>query len=92
MNDNRTKLNKLLLNPDIDKIIVENKDRLTRFGFNYLEILLKEKNIELIVVNKADDKDDDLMKDFVSIITSFCGRIYGRRNSKQKKDKIINIL
>jgi predicted site-specific integrase-resolvase len=40
MNDNRKTLNKILTNQDNKVIIVENKDRLTRFGFNYIRNLL----------------------------------------------------
>jgi predicted site-specific integrase-resolvase len=80
------------MNDNINTIIVENKDRLTRFGFNYLEILLNKKDVNIIVVNKSYNKDEDLMKDFISIVTSFCGRIYGKRKSKQRKEKIIDVL
>ncbi len=35
--DNRKKLNQLLQDKNYNKLIVEHKDRLTRFGFNYNE-------------------------------------------------------
>ena len=92
INDNRSKLNKILVQYDYDTIIVEHKDRLTRFGFNYLEILLKECGKKIEVVNNADDGKDDLMQDFVSIITSFCARIYGLRRSKRRTESIIKEL
>ncbi len=94
MNDDRPLLNKILLDDNIDIIIVENKDRLTRFGFNYLKILLEKNNKEIIVVNKSncDGSDTELMKDFVSLVTSFCGRIYGKRRCLSKKEKIVKIL
>ncbi len=34
------------------------------------------------------DTDDDLVNDFVSIITSMAARIYGRRNSRSKAERI----
>src|SRR5437660_10704817 len=37
MNDTRPKLLKLLTDPQIGKIVVEHRDRLTRFGFIYIE-------------------------------------------------------
>lgn len=87
MNDDRKILWKMLnTNPDI--ILVENKDRLTRFGFNYLERLLIKLNTKIIVTNSIDDDKQDLMQDFISIITSFCCRLYGLRRSKNKTDKI----
>ena len=94
MNDDRPKLNKLLIDDEIDMLIIENKDRLTRFGFNYIKLLLEKNNKEIIIVNESntDSSDEDLMNDFISIITSFCGRIYGKRRASSKKNKIINIL
>lgn len=72
-------------------IIVEHKDRLTRFGFNYIETLLNTKNKEIVVINHLED-DNDLLEDLVSVITSFCARIYGQRRSKRKTEKIIQEL
>ena len=83
LNDNRSKLN-YLLEKELNKfeiLLVEHKDRLTRFGFNYIDILLKSHN-----------KKEDLIQDFVSIITSFCARIYGQRRSKRKTEKLIKEL
>ena len=80
MNDSRTQLVKVL-GYDIKYLIVENKDRLTRFGFNYLKVLFGRLGTEIIVINSTCDDKEDLMKDLISIITSFCGRIYGLRRS-----------
>lgn len=35
---------------------------------------------------------EDLVADFVSIITSFCARIYGQRRTKKKTEKLIELL
>lgn len=67
------------------RIIVENKDRLTRFGFNYIERL---GNFEIIVVNDGDSGEDDLKKDLISVITSFCCRLYGMRRGHAKAKMI----
>ena len=91
LNDNRKKLLKILQEDDYDVIIVEHKDRLTRFGFNYIETLLNTKNKEIVVINHLED-DNDLLEDLVSVITSFCARIYGQRRSKRKTEKIIQEL
>lgn len=92
LNDNRPKLNKLLENLDFTKIIVEHKDRLTRFGFNYIQTLLKNKNIEIEVINRSDNNEENLIEDFVSVITSFCARIYGKHRSKRKTEELIKSL
>ena len=88
MNDNRSKLIELLTKNDWDILIVENKDRLTRFGFNYIETLLKKMGKSIIVINKTDDDKEDLMKDLISIIYSFSARMYGLRRKKNKQEII----
>ena len=92
LNDNRPKLLQLLADPEIDIILVEHKDRLTRFGFNYIETLLKIQNRKIEIINNIEDNKDDLIQDFVSIITSFCARIYGQRRSKRTTEKLIKEL
>jgi len=94
MNDSRGQLMKLLEQP-IGTIIVENKDRLTRFGYNYLDKLYTKLGGKIIIVNSDEKIDkDDLMKDLTSVITSFCCKLYGLRGGYHKarsiKDKIDN--
>ena len=92
VNDNRKKLSQLLKDKNYNKIIVEHKDRLTRFGFNYIQILFNQLGKEIEVVNETKNDKEDLMQDFISIITSFCARLYGLRRSKRKTEKIIKEL
>lgn len=92
INDKRPKLQDLLENQDFTKIIVEHKDRLTRLGFNYLDVLLKVLGKEIEVINTAENDESDIIQDFTSIITSFCARIYGNRRSKRKTEKLIEEL
>lgn len=87
MNDNRTILNKILQRNDWDVLLVENKDRLTRFGFNYIKTLLETQGKKILVVNNTDDNKEDLMKDLVSVIYSFSARMYGLRRKKKPKRK-----
>ena len=92
VNDNRQKLQKILSEGKATKIVVEHKDRLTRFGFNYLTTLLKKQGCHIEIVNEAGNDKDDLMQDLISIITSMCARYYGLRRSKRKTEKIIKEL
>lgn len=66
------------------KIIIENRDRLTRFGFNYIERLLKLLGCSIEVVSQSDDTEQDLVKDLISLMTSFCGRLNGIRSMENK--------
>ena len=89
LNDNRKKLRKLLLNKLVSRIVIEHKDRLTRFGFNYIKILWDG---ELIIINEVIEDKKDLMQDFISLVTSFTARLYGRRGSRRAAEKLIKEL
>jgi len=95
MNDNRRELNKLFdeLKDKKCTIIVENKDRLTRFGFNYIKRYVEQMGSKINIIHVNDDDQTDLIKDLVSVITSFCCRLYGLRRGANKareiKDNII---
>jgi predicted site-specific integrase-resolvase len=89
VNDTRPKLLNLLTDPSVSVIVVEHKDRLTRFGYNYLEQLLKMQDRRIEVINLAENGKEDLIQDFVSIVTSFCARLYGQRRSKRKTERLI---
>ena len=93
LNDSRPKLMELFNGKkNIQRIVVEHKDRLTRFGFNYILALAEAKGIEIVVANVTENPKDDLMSDFVSVITSFCARMYGQRRGKAKKEKVMEVL
>ncbi len=83
MNDNRPKLSDLL---DIDniRIVCLHKDRLTRFGFKYIEKCIKSRGGEIVIINAECNDESDLLKDFIAIITSFCCRLYGARRGQRK--------
>ena len=92
LNDSRPKLEKLITDKNIDIIIVEHKDRFARFGINYIEKLLEMQGRSIEVINLQSNDRDDLMQDFVSIITSFTARLYGLRRNKRKTEQIIKQL
>jgi putative resolvase len=92
LNDSRKKLLNILQSRKATKIVVEHKDRLTRFGFNFINELCKSFGCEIIIINPADNDKQDLIQDFTSIITSFCAKIYGQRRAKRNTEKIISNL
>lgn len=92
LNDNRKKLIDLFNDKTVDVIIVEHKDRLTHFGFNYIKTLLAMQNRKIEVVNQVIDEREDLITDFTSIITSFCARVYGQRRTKRETEQLIKEL
>ncbi len=87
LNDQRPKLMKLLLDASIGTIVIEHRDRLTRFGFNYIDQLLGMQGRKIEVIYPS-ETENNLGDDFVAVITSMAARIYGKRNSKRRADQI----
>lgn len=92
LNDKRPKLEKILKKDNYDILLIEHKDRLTRFGFNYIEVLLSKSQQRVEVINYIQEDKEDLINDLVSIITSVCARIYGQRRTKRKTEDLIKEL
>ena len=87
LNDSRPKFLKLLADPTIGTIIVEHRDRSTRFGWTYITTLMEAQGRRMEAVF-PDETKADLLNDFVSIITSMAARIYGRPGSKRRAERI----
>lgn len=92
MNDTRPKLESILLDNSITVIVVEHRDKLARFGLNYIIKMLAQNNRKIEIVNPQSNDRDDLMQDFVSIITSFTARLYGQHRTKKNTEKLIKEL
>ena len=93
VNDHRKKLEKLLRKSDgWDILVVEHKDRLTRFGFHYIDTLLCQRGKRVEVVNLADNDKEDLVQDLVAVIYSFSARMYGLRRSKRRTERLLACL
>jgi putative resolvase len=88
LNGHRAKIMRLLSDPGVQTIIVEHRDRLARFGCEYIEAALAACGRKLIVVDQTEMKDD-LVEDMVDVLTSFCARLYGRRAAKQRAAKAL---
>jgi putative resolvase len=92
VNDSRQKFLALLTDPKVDTIVVEHQDRATRFGFRYVEVLLKQAGRSIEVANLAENDHEDLLQDLSSIVYSLCARLYGQRRAKRTQQLIGNIL
>jgi len=89
VNDSRPKFLALLEDQSIRFIMIEHKDRATRFGFRYIETLLRGQGRSIEVVNHAENGTEDLLADLRQIIDSFCARLYRQRRAKRKTEKIV---
>ena len=92
LNDKRPKLESILLDRTINLIVCEHSDRLARFGLHYIQKLLELDGRKIEIVNPQLNEKEDLMQDFVSIITSFTARLYGHRRTKRQTEKLIKEL
>lgn len=88
VNDTRRKLTALLKDDSWGTLIVEHKDRLTRFGFNWFKLFIQAQGRELVVINETSSDRADLVADFVAIIYSFSARLYGQRRSKRAQQLV----
>jgi len=81
------KLFNYVVNRQVDVVVIAYRDRLTRFGFEYLEHFFKQYGVEIEVVFGEEPKDayQELVEDLIEIVTSFAGRLYGMRSNKKKK-------
>jgi excisionase family DNA binding protein len=90
LNEDRRGLRKLIemaKRREIQAIVVAHRDRLTRFGFEYLKTLFNTLGVDVYVVFQEEPKNyvQELVEDFLEIVTSFASRIYGKRSMKYKE-------
>jgi putative resolvase len=83
MNGRRPRLRRLLADPTVAMIVVEHRDRLARFGVEYLEAALGAQARRLVVLDPG-ETSDDLVSDMIEVLTSFCARLYGRRGARNR--------
>ena len=88
LNGRRRKLLEALSDKAVGTILVEHRDRLCRFGFEYLEAALGARGARIVVAEQG-ELDDDLVRDVMEVLTSFCARLYGRRSAKRRAAKAL---
>ena len=73
----------------INTVIIEYKDILARFGVDLFKEFLSSFDTELMIVNATDsDYKQEIIDDMIAIIIHFSSRLYGKRNGKNKANKI----
>ena len=77
----------LICSNEIERIVINYKDRLIRYGYEIIEEVCKHHNVSIEVINHTDDKtyEEELVEDVLSIITVFSSRLYGSRSHKTKR-------
>ena len=96
MNFDRKEFNQMLdmvFNNKIKLIVIENKDRLVRFGFDLLVNICKKHDCEIMIANDITEKnfEQELTEDLLSIIHYFSMKSYSNRRKLNKiKQEILN--
>lgn len=91
LNDKRPKIQELIrlvLDGKVNRVFVTYKDRLTRFGYHYLETIFSYHGVSITVVKDEDKEksvEEELVEDMMSLIASFSGKLYGLRSEKNRK-------
>lgn len=88
MNGARSKARRLLADAEVDVVVVEHRDRLGRMNTELIEAALSAAGRRLVVLD-AGEVDDDLVRDMVEVLTSFCARLYGRRSARNRAQKAL---
>lgn len=97
LNDKRKgfiKLCDLVVNGKINKVVIEHKDRLTRFQYNLIEFFFNSYGVEIELLDKKEyTEQEELVNDMMMLIASFSGKVYSLRaqgNRKKRKNKESN--
>jgi putative resolvase len=82
------RLTNLVIEKKVCKIIIEHKDRLTRFQYNFIEKIFKSYSVEIIHIENNDvGEQEDLVTDIISLMASFSGKVYGKRSAERRRKK-----
>ena len=82
-------LRRLVADHTVAAIVVEHRERLCRFGFEYLEAALAGRGARILVMEQA-DMEDDLVRDVTEVMTSLCARLYGRRLARRRAERALS--
>ena len=86
LNGNRRGLRRIVGDPTVGMIVVEHRERLSRFGFEYVEAALAGRGARILVMDDG-ELEDDLVRDVTEVMTSLCARLYGRRSARRRAER-----
>ena len=97
MSSNRARLKRLfelVENHEITKVIVEHKDRLSRFNFGVYERYFSSHGVKIEWMDSETSKtyEQELVDDMISLMSSFSSKIYGKRSAENRKKRKLEKL
>ena len=88
LNGKRARLRKLVADPTVSMIVVEHRERLIRFEFEYVEAALAGRGARILVMEEG-ELEDDLVRDVTEVMTWLCARLYGRRSARRRAERAL---
>ena len=88
LNGNRRRLQRLVADHTVGTLVVEHRERLCRFGFEYVEAALAGRGARILVMDEG-ELEDDLVRDVTEVMTSLCARLYGRRSARRRAERAL---
>ena len=88
LNGNRARLRRLVADSTVKTIVVEHRERLCRFGFEYVEAALAGRGARILVMDEA-ELEDDLVRDVTEVMTSLCARLYGKGSARRRAERAL---
>jgi putative resolvase len=88
MSGARSKARRLLADPKVTVVVVEHRDRLGRMNTELAEAALAAHGRRLAVIDDG-EVTDDLVRDMIEVLTSFCAHLYGRRSARNRAEKAL---
>jgi len=80
------KLIKLCFEGKVERILIEYKDRLVRFGYEYLDAIFTNLEVTVEIIETKEKKyEEELAEDIMKILTCYSARYYGARGGRKKK-------
>ena len=86
------KLMSLAATGQLGTLIVENRDRLCRFGFEMIEEMFRKLGAKIIVISNVEDKsyEKELTDDLISIIHYYSMKSYSMRRRLHKAELVLS--
>jgi predicted site-specific integrase-resolvase len=85
------KIIKLAIEGKINKLVIAHKDRLTRFGYELIEDLIKEYSEGEIIIEDKKDKEkeprEEIVEDVLQILNVYTAKMNGLRKYEKNNNK-----
>ena len=81
-------MRRIMGDPTVGMILVEHRERLCRFGFEYVEAALAGRGTRILAMDEG-ELEDDLVRDVTEVMTSLCTRLYGKRSARRRAERAL---